>query len=307
MSLQRGPITAGSGLFDRRSARARATGVLAVSLALVAGLAGCSPQQSSAGGAAGGASEGEVDAELVLLGNPGFAFEDFALDLEDLGYDVSDEAAVSSDTDLVLVVVNAQDGPMPQTREAVEALAGSTVPRVAIALVDVDKQTDAEIETLVVRETVELLARYGIAPVDSGNIVRSPGTDIASVLETHLRRAPRDYHPALPADPPPLVGPVMVDNFAGVPMSDALEILAAQGLVGEVLADPDFGVVSECDPLVMDQEPVSGTMLPLGGTVGLLVSAPDKVDPAMVGCLLPEMTRGQIDARRAELAAQPSG
>jgi len=302
MSSRRGPDSADSMGFIRRSRRLRTAAVLAATLGLMAGLAGCSQQQPTAGLASGS----EAAPALVLIGAPGFSFEDFALDLGDLDYDVSDDAAVSSDTDLLLVVVNAQDGPMPQTREAVEALAGSTVPRVAIALVDVDKQTDPEIETLIVRETVELLSRYGIDPVDSGNIVRSPGSDIASAVDMHLRRAARDYRPAVLADPPPPGVPVRVDNLAGVPMTDALEILDAAGFVGEVLADPDFGVVNECDPVVIEQEPSPGTLLPLGGTVGLLVSAPDKVDPAMAGCLLPEMTRAEIDARRAELAAQPS-
>jgi beta-lactam-binding protein with PASTA domain len=65
--------------------------------------------------------------------------------------------------------------------------------------------------------------------------------------------------------------------------------------------------VNECNPLVMGQEPSAGTTLAPGGTVGLLVSPPDKIDPAMAGCLLPELTRAEIDARLAELAAQPSG
>lgn len=195
---------------------------------------------------------------------------------------------------------------MPQTREAVASLAGSVVPRVAIALIDVDKQPDPEIETLVVLETVQLLAHYGIAPVDDDSIVRSPGADIAATIAVHLRRAPRDYRPAAPTEPAAPTGPVKVDNFAGVPMTDALEILAAAGLVGEVLADPDFGVVSECDPLVMEQEPPAGTMLAPGGVVALLVSPPDKVDPTMAGCLLPELTRAEVDARRAAIAGQPT-
>ena len=223
----------------RHRRRARTTIALAVGLAI--GLAGCSMSEPPRNQGSGGTA----DAELVLIGAPSFSFEDFALDVEDLGYEVSGDTAVSSDTDLVLVVVDVQDGPMPQTREAVEALAGSVVPRLAIALVDVDKQTDPEIETLVVGETIEMLAWYGLTPVDSENIVRSPASEIA----LHLRRPPRDYRPVIPAEPVPPTGPVSVDNFAGVPMADALAILASEGLAGQVLADPDFGVVSECDPL----------------------------------------------------------
>jgi hypothetical protein len=301
MSVHARPDSGESVGLRRQLRRAQMAAALAVAFAI--GLAGCSAAEPPPDSASGE----EEDAELVLIGVPSFSFEDLALDLEDLGYEVSVVTAVSSDTDLLLVVINAQDGPMPQTREAVEALAGSVVPRVAIALVDVDKQTDPEIETLVVRETVEMLARYEITPVDSESIVRSPGSDIASVIAAHLRRAPRDHRPVIPAEPAPPTGPVGVDNFAGVPMTAALEIIASQGLVGEVLADPDFGVVNECNPLVMGQEPSAGTTLAPGGTVGLLVSPPDKIDPAMAGCLLPELTRAEIDARLAELAAQPSG
>lgn len=273
-----------------------------IAIALAIALTGCAGQGTSPGTAAS-----STDApQLELIGVQGFSFEDFALDLQDLGYEVSSDGAVSPQTDLLLVVVNAQDGPMPQTRDAVAALAGSVIPRAAIALIDVDKQPDPEIEDLVVLETVELLTRFGIAPIDASNIVRAPGPDIATTIDLHLRRAPRDYRPAAPSEPPAPTGPVRVDNFAGVPMGDALELLDAAGLVGEVLADPDFGVVSECDPLVQDQEPAPGVMLAPGGVVGLLVPAPDKVDPTMAGCLLPELTRAEVDARRAEIAAQPS-
>lgn len=279
----------------------RASAAAALGLAAVMSLTAClTPAGSDA------EAPEQEDAHLVLIGAPSFSFEDFGLELEDLGYTVSDEPAVSPETDLLLVVVNAQDGPMPQTLAAVEGLVGSVVPRVAIALIDVDKQTDPELEALVVRETSELLTRYGITPVDTASIVRSPGADVDEVITVHLRRAPRDYRPTLPSAAP-APGPASVDNFAGVPMTDALELLAAQGLTGEVMADPDFGVVSDCDLLVMGQSPAPGTVLPAGGVVGLLVSPPDAVDPAMAGCLLPARTRGEIDARVAELAAQPSG
>ncbi|MEU1973425.1 hypothetical protein ABZ477_17355 [Microbacterium sp. NPDC019599] len=167
----------------RRSASRHAA--VTVAALLVLGLTGCAAPQPPATGADA--------AELELIGMHGFAFEDFALDLRDAGYQVSDDGVLSPTTDLVLLVVNAQDGPMVPTREAVAALAGSIVPRAAIALVDVDEQTDPELEALVVQESLMLLAEYGITPVDRGNVVRSPGTDIASTIEVHLRRAPKDY------------------------------------------------------------------------------------------------------------------
>ncbi|WP_309065921.1 hypothetical protein [Microbacterium sp.] len=278
--------------------------VAALALALAAGLGGCttaapapSPEPTSAD-----------PAELLLIGMRGFAMEDLGLDLEDLGYNVADAGeGVTSTTDLVLVVVSGVDGPLPPTREAVAGLAGSVVPRVAVAVTDVDEQDDPEIITFVVRETVELLASYGIAPVDAENPVLSPSGDIRATIDRHLRRAPRDYRPMAPEPPSPPEGPAMVDNLAGVPMNDALSILTEKGLVGEVLADPDLGVVSDCNPPVQGQAPAAGTTLPVGSIVGLLVPPPDRADPAMAGCLLPERTRAQIDERLAAIDAQPTG
>lgn len=247
-------------------------------------------------------------ATIELAGMPGFSFEDFGLDLEDLGYDVSADGVISPTTDLLLVVVSLPNGPMRQTREAIQSLAGSVIPRVAIALTDVDKvDPDPEIEALVVREVVDLLEEHGLAPVDYENLVRWPGREIESTVELHLRRAPRDYHLEVPVDsePPSPEGPVEVSSFSGVPLADALRMLEVEGLVGEVIADPALGSVSHCDPLVQDQVPSSGVMLDPGGTVGLIVPPPDNLDPELAACLLPELSRIEIDARRAELSAQP--
>lgn len=274
---------------------------VAVPLALAMAAAGCAPPEAQPSASPTGAET----AELALIGVRDFSFDDLARDLEDLGYDVAADGAVAATTDLLVVVVNGLDGPMPQTREAVAALDGAVIPRVAIAITDVDEQTDDEIELLIAQETIELLTGYGIAPVDDENVIRWPGPDVGSTVERHLRRDLRDYTVTAPTTPP-VPSESEVGHLAGVPMSDALEILAGQGLVGEVLADPDFGVVSECDPRVMEQAPAAGTVLPAGGVVGILVSPPDAVDPAMAGCLLPELTRAQIDARVAELDAQPT-
>lgn len=276
-----------------------------VLLGLVTSLASCTSSEPGTGPIVSTPSATDSP-ELMLVGSPGFSFDDFALDLRDHGYEVAvNSGEIRPTTDLVLVVVNVQDGPMPQTRAAVEALVGDVLPRVAIAITDVDKQPDAEIEELVVLETVELLAEYGIVP-DDDNIVRWPGAAVAATLDVHLRRSARDYRPAAPTTAAQVnpAATVVIDNFAGVPMTEALRILADEGLTGEVLADPDFGVVNDCNPLVGGQVPATGTVLAAGGIVGLIVSPPDKIDPAMAGCLLPELTRAQIDARKAEIAAQ---
>lgn len=279
----------------------------AVLSGLVLILATCTTSEPDAGSSASAPSTA-VAPELVLVGSPGFSFEDFGLELSDRGYNVAvNSGEIRPTTDLVLVVVNGQDGPQPQTRDAIEALVGKVLPRVAIAITDVDKQPDAELEALVLLETVQLLAVYGIAPVDGDNVVRWPGSNVASTLEVHLRRGARDYRPVEPAVPQASsAATVVVGNFAGVPMTDALRILAEQGLRGEVLADIRHGVVSDCNPLVGNQVPASGGVLAYGGIVGLIVPPPDKVDPAMAGCLLPELTPAQIDARMAEVAAQPT-
>lgn len=259
---------------------------------------------ASNGSAAAPGGGGPIDDELVLIGIQDFAFDDLMVELRGQGYGVGAGAdAITSDTDLVVLVVNGRDGPMPATREAIADLVGTTVPRMAIAITEADEQTDAEIHELIAAEASELLASFGISPVDSEYVILFPGEEIASVVDRHLSRPPRNYVPSVPPElPPPATAEVR--NFAGVPMTDALQELAEVGLVGEVMADPSFGVVSDCDPLVMDQAPAAGTVLPAGGVVVVLVSAPDSVDPAMAGCLLPELSREEIDARIAALEAQ---
>ena len=59
--------------------------------------------------------------------------------------------------DVVLFVVSALDGPMPQTREQIMALRGVPHGPSAILLVNTDKQPDRELRTLVVQETRDLL------------------------------------------------------------------------------------------------------------------------------------------------------
>ncbi|HMR48385.1 MAG TPA: PASTA domain-containing protein [Arachnia sp.] len=246
-------------------------------------------------------------ASLLLLGIPTFTFEDFTLDLEELGYAVATNTDdVPPETDLVLVVVDARDGLMRKTVDALEALEGETLPRVAVALIAENELDDNEIETLILREVVEVLATHDVTPIDADNVVHSPGDDLTAALQVHLRRPPRNYVPIVPIiTPPTFPATVRVEHFAGVPLNDALKLLAEQGLVGEAIADPDIGVVSECDPGVFDQVPAAGTVLPSGGVVGLIVHAPDRVDPQMAGCLLPEFTRAEVDARIAEIDAQP--
>ncbi len=59
--------------------------------------------------------------------------------------------------DVVLFTVSAEDGPMPQTRERIEALRGKSYGPSAILLVRTDKVPDLELRALVVQETRDLL------------------------------------------------------------------------------------------------------------------------------------------------------
>ena len=59
--------------------------------------------------------------------------------------------------DVVLFAVTAVDGPMPQTREQIEALRGKSYGPSAILLVKTDQNPDLELRALVVQETRDLL------------------------------------------------------------------------------------------------------------------------------------------------------
>lgn len=60
--------------------------------------------------------------------------------------------------DVVLFAVTAVDGPMPQTREQIEALRGKPYGPAAILLVKTDQQDDPELRALVVQEMRDLLS-----------------------------------------------------------------------------------------------------------------------------------------------------
>jgi hypothetical protein len=282
---------------------ARARGA-AIGFALVLAATACSPSTTPSEGAPSQTEPAVIETPSIeLIGTPGFGFEDFALDLADLGYTVSDDAVLSGATDLVIVAVDFADGPMRQMRDAIRSLAGSVVPRVAIALIDVPSEPDPEIEALIVLETVELLRDHGLAPVDTESIIRSPASDITSVIDRHLRRAPRNYEVTMPDAAPPAEpdSAVPVDSVLGVPLTLAVETIAARGLVAEVMADPEYGTANDCDPQVFEQFPEPGVVLERGSIVGLVVPPPDTPE-----CLVPALTRAAIDARRAELSAQAS-
>jgi hypothetical protein len=258
---------------------ARARGA-AIGFALVLAATACSPSTTPSEGAPSQTEPAVIETPSIeLIGTPGFGFEDFALDLADLGYTVSDDAVLSGATDLVIVAVDFADGPMRQMRDAIRSLAG------------------------IVLETVELLRDHGLAPVDTESIIRSPASDITSVIDRHLRRAPRNYEVTMPDAAPPAEpdSAVPVDSVLGVPLTLAVETIAARGLVAEVMADPEYGTANDCDPQVFEQFPEPGVVLERGSIVGLVVPPPDTPE-----CLVPALTRAEIDARRAELSAQAS-
>jgi hypothetical protein len=81
----------------------------------------------------------------------------------------------NGDTDLLLVAVNAPDGPMPGLREALNRLNGKTVPRAAVLYTQSDRLNDPELIQLVQLEVNELLQRYGVQGLD---VIRMPGDQL---------------------------------------------------------------------------------------------------------------------------------
>ena len=96
---------------------------------------------------------------LSLIGAPSAAVDQAAKNLENQGFRISLNE-LRKGTDMILFVVSAKDGPMPQTREEISRCQGMKLPVSSILLVDVDASTDPELLGLVVIEMRELLAKY---------------------------------------------------------------------------------------------------------------------------------------------------
>ena len=84
--------------------------------------------------------------------------------------------------DVVLFTVTAVDGPMPQTREQIEALRGKDYGPSAILLVKTDQNTDQELRELVVKETRELLERSDVPGATDLPVIFAEDPNLALLL-----------------------------------------------------------------------------------------------------------------------------
>ncbi|MFI9503262.1 hypothetical protein [Nocardia sp. NPDC052566] len=247
--------------------------------------------------------------DIVLLGIADQRLARIANELRDSG--VGEVAvgpgAVGAATDLVLFTVSVADGTQPLFLEHLAALDGQVVARAAVLLFNPPGNPvgDHEIIELVRVETLETLRRYEISDLRPGDVVSYPAADFVARVRALLDGSRHDHHVRKPVrltttEPP---AKSAVPSFAGVPLNYAVTMLEELGMKAVVLADPDFGLVNTCYPPVAEQIPAAGVVVPKGTSVGLLVAAPDTSEPPE--CALPKLTRAQVDARVAELKAQP--
>lgn len=154
-------------------------------------------------GASGPPPGDDDDAAVVLVGQLHQGQEAAAWRLVDGGVSDVDigEASVGPETELLLVTVSLLDGPMPSTREALGALEGTTLPRVAVVLTNGLFMTDAELRQLVLFETSELLTSFGL-PADDLPVLDADDPGFADQVAALLDEPPADY----PVTPSATVG-----------------------------------------------------------------------------------------------------
>ena len=92
--------------------------------------------------------------------------------------------------DGLVFVVSAQDGPMPQTRQQIEAIVGSPHAADAIFLVSVATQPDLELQELVIVEMRDLLGAMGEPHWDSMPVFRDTDSNVGLTLRGLLLPAP---------------------------------------------------------------------------------------------------------------------
>jgi hypothetical protein len=138
--------------------------------------------------------------EVVLIGHPDHGLAGIAGQLRDEGsmtVSIGPEA-FSDSAGLLLSVVDCRDGPMPALRESLRALDGRVVARAAVLLINTD-MLDPELAQLVELEVLELHAKVGIAPLDSGEVIRLPGQQLVPEVGRVLAQPRRDFHVSVPA------------------------------------------------------------------------------------------------------------
>ncbi|MCG2622416.1 hypothetical protein LVY72_10880 [Arthrobacter sp. I2-34] len=138
--------------------------------------------------------------EVVLVGHPDHGLAGIAGQLRGEGsmtVSIGPEG-LSDSTGLLLSVVDCRDGPMPALRESLRALDGRVVARAAVLLTNTDT-LDPELADLVELEVLELHAAVGIAPLESGNVIRLPGQQLVPEVGRVLAQPRRDFHVVVPA------------------------------------------------------------------------------------------------------------
>lgn len=93
-------------------------------------------------------------------------------------------------SDGLLFVVSAQDGPMPQTRQQIEANIGSSHAADAIFLVSVAAQPDRELQELVIVEMRDLLGTMSEPHWDSMPVLRDTDSNVGLTLRGLLLPVP---------------------------------------------------------------------------------------------------------------------
>ncbi len=97
--------------------------------------------------------------------------------------------AAATAMDLALLVVAADDGPMPQTREHVEILDVLGITRLVVALTKIDL-VDEETAALAAEEVRELLAPTGMAGAEIVPVSSATGAGLPALREAIARRMP---------------------------------------------------------------------------------------------------------------------
>lgn len=152
--------------------------------------------------------------KIVLVGHLQHSLPSLARYLHDsAGYNVSVNTKVSP-ADLVLIVVSAVDGPMPQTRQAIERMDGQTAAHAAILLTRTDQMDDPELQQLVLLEIREMLTLFiGYEQAEALPVLLSPNPGLIPDLRALLARPEAPVEFALPAaDHQPILNNVYVSE-----------------------------------------------------------------------------------------------
>lgn len=125
--------------------------------------------------------------EIVFIGHTSLALGEAADFIQTEGGFAVHINTIVPDADLLLITVNAPDGPMPGLREQLNFLEGQTLARAAILLAHDDELNDPELRQLVLLETRELLYQYADSTqVDRFEILEQSDPELITKLRAIL-------------------------------------------------------------------------------------------------------------------------